>query len=126
MYKKFVALNYLSLNNCKQRREILAFPPNSYRVEAKGSMSLELYKKCWLPDIPIARAVCSGIVLEASFIRVCFHSLSLSLSLSHIQVWRHLESLKICHIREQENREKKGFNILVSVNKIPDWFRYGN
>jgi hypothetical protein len=57
--KRFVSWKFLKLNNCKRLREILAFPPNAYCVEAEG-----------------------------------------------------------CH------RKKNGFNILVSGNKIPDWFNY--
>ncbi|XP_062158555.1 TMV resistance protein N-like isoform X2 [Alnus glutinosa] len=71
--KRFVSLKELGLDHCKQLREILAFPPNTYSgVKAEGCMSLELYKnKCWLPELPIAGPVGSGKgVLEASLIRI--------------------------------------------------------
>jgi hypothetical protein len=96
--KRFVALWEFKFHGCKQLREIQAFPPKLLAypdddvVDARGCTSLELYNKCWLPELPvpvgaierlmIPLRVGSGIKLAPS-IQVC--SLSLSLSL-YIQV----------------------------------------
>jgi uncharacterized protein YjbI with pentapeptide repeats len=41
--KRFVRLEELYLNNCKKLREISALPPNNFRVDARGCMSLETF-----------------------------------------------------------------------------------
>jgi hypothetical protein len=54
--KRFVALgdlNWMIANNFEKFKHFHQFHILD-RVDARGCMSLELYNKCWLPELPVA------------------------------------------------------------------------
>jgi Leucine-rich repeat (LRR) protein len=86
-FNKFVGLKHLSLEDCKQLREIPELPPKIQVVYAHGCMSLERFRFNSIYDLPMLRWIdvsdCPKLVRNDVQIHLLIEvSLSLSLSLS--------------------------------------------